>query len=475
MALSAGLPAAVFALEIDGKFAGLLDSFEGGDPCAEVFETPQAGGPTDKSIRDLRYDDIVVTSPFPEGPLAQWVTAFLEGKAPELDGAVILLNLNRQPVRRLEWHGGAIHSVAFPALDATGGRQAGRWTITIRPARTRDVGGSGQTFAFPQGRATAWRAGNFALSMPGIDCTRVVAVDPIVVTQTYLAPASGREAAKPGPLQVSDLVVTVHETGTSDFVSWVEDFIVAGNNSKAHEKDATVRYLAANLHDDLASLSVMSTGIFRVDHLSQVAGVARTTQVKFSMYAEQVRWAPAAEAAVPTAAPTAQPGSTRDVRDVLGRRLAPAEVVRRLREEPASEQRPDAAESRRRLGRDVGLAWAQRHASLVEMRDLAAADDLDWSSLSLPEGHSLADTLAATLGVPLLYDGRLELPRDALAEGVLSGVLEALAEVNGEIDAPGRDATVGTTGDDVAVKAATRATAFRALPPQEQRSIANTT
>jgi hypothetical protein len=114
--------------------------------------------------------------------------------------------------------------------------------------------------------------------------------------------------------------------------------------------------------------------------------------------------------------------------------LAPAEVVRRLQEEPASEQRPYGVENQRQLGREVGLAWAQRHASLTELREVAAADDQDWSSLSFPEGHSLAETLAATVDIPLLYDGSLQLPRDALAEGLLSGVQEALAEVNDQLD-----------------------------------------
>ena len=152
---------------------------------------------------------------------------------------------------------------------------------------------------------------------------------------------------------------------------------------------------------------------------------------------------------------SAQPSTDRDVSGVLGKRLAPAEVARRLREEPAFEQPADGVESQRRLGRGVGLAWAQRHASLAEMREVAAAENQDWSSLSLPEGHSLARTLAETINIPLLYDGRLELPRDALAEGLLSGVLEALTELNEQVDTE-----------------TMQAPAFRALPPEEQKDIA---
>ncbi len=438
MALKADQYPAALALEIDGNPVGFLNTFEGGGAFAEVIETPDPGGPTDKSIGSARYDDIVVTCPFPDGTLATWVAEFLEGKAPEHDGAVILLNLNRQPLRRLEWQKGAIFSVAFPRLDARSDQEASSVTITIRPTTTKDTGGGGQLFTPPQLKAKPWLARNFALSMPGIDCSRLVRVEPIVVTQTYLAQASGRATPKPGPVLVSDLVVTVHQAGASDFIRWAEDFIVAGNNTKSHEKDATVRFLDRNLRDDVTSLHVLSTGVFRVDNASQAVGVTKIAYVKFSMYAEQVQWVKTAETVVPPAEPTAQPSTDRDVRDVLGRRLAPAEVVRRLREEPEPEQRPHGIDSRRRLGRDVGIAWAQRCASLAELREVAAADDQDWSSLSLPEGHSLVETLAATVDIPLLYDGSLELPRDALAEGLLSGVLEALAELNEHFDVGSR-------------------------------------
>jgi hypothetical protein len=459
--------AAAFALEIDGKFAGNPSSFDGGDPIADVVETPRASAATDKSIRNVHFDDIVVTTSFPEGPLGAWLTAFLEGKAPEHDGAVILLDLNRRPLRRIEWKRGALFSVAFPALDGRG-KEAGQLTIAIRPAVVKDVGGGGQALSLAKVRS--WNAANFSLSMPGINCARVMRVEPLVVTQTYLAPPSGRDAAQPGPVHVSDLVVTVSQSGASDFALWAQDFIVNGKNSKSHEKDATVRYLASNMREEVASLDVMSTGIFRVDHESQVVGVATIAHVKFSMYAKQVRFATAAQPAGPAAEETARPRTDRDLSNVLGQRLPAADMVRRL-QEPSSETRTDGVDSQRRLGRDVGFAWAQRHASVAELREVAAADDQDWSSLSLPEGHSLAETLTATINLPLLLDGRLELPRDALAEGLLSGVLEALADMNAQIGESVVD-TSPTTNTGVA---GTATPAFRALPPDEQRELARNT
>ena len=151
--------------------------------------------------------------------------------------------------------------------------------------------------------------------------------------------------------------------------------------------------------------------------------------------------------------------------------MAAGEVVRRLREEPGHEQHPEGVEGQRLLGREVGLAWAQRHATLTELREVAAADDQDWSSLSLPEGHSLAETLAATIDIPLLYDGSLELPRGALAEGLVAGVVEVLAELNAHLSESVTGASPRATTDD----AGTPGAAFRALPPEDQKAIARNT
>jgi hypothetical protein len=110
-----------------------------------VFESlGTGGGPVDKSIGAAQYEDIIVTCGLPEDILAGWVSGLLAGKAPQHDGAVVLLDLNRQPVGRLEWDQGAIHAVAFPELDATGAKGVARLTITIRPTVIRDVVASGQ-------------------------------------------------------------------------------------------------------------------------------------------------------------------------------------------------------------------------------------------------------------------------------------------------------------------------------------------
>jgi hypothetical protein len=437
MALASGqFTAAALALEIDGKHAGLVDSLAGGGVFAEVLEAPGAGGPADKSIGKAQYQDIVVTCGLPEDTLAGWVSGFLAGKAPVHDGAVILLDLHRQPVRRLEWHQGSIHAVSFPGLDAGGAKGVARLTLTIRPTVTRTVGGGGQVPAASKSQRKAWSVGNFTLSMPGIDCTRVVRIEPLVVTQTYQPAGAGRSGATAGPVHVDDLVVTVSEAGAADFLRWGEDFIVGGRNTASDELDATIRYLAPNLRDDVATLTVVRTGIFRVDPDSQVSGVARTSRVTASMYAEEVRFVGATAPVAPPAEPAARAFATpqRNLREVLGQRLAPADVAARLREQPSVDHGGDRVSTPRRLGRELGIAWAQRLATPTELREVASADDRDWSALSLPEGHSLAGTIAASVDIPLLPDGSLELPRDALSEGVLSGVLEALAELNEQFD-----------------------------------------
>ena len=79
-------------------------------------------------------------------------------------------------------------------------------------------------------------------------------------------------------------------------------------------------------------------------------------------------------------------------------------------------------------GYDLGTGWAEDSASLEELRDIAALRGSDWSSLRLPEGHSLLASLRMA-GVLPEEGGSVDLPRDTLAEGVVDGAADALDRV----------------------------------------------
>lgn len=414
-----------FALEIDGKFAGGLSSVEGGAVYGVVLENASTNGPTDKSISEVKFDDIVVTSGVPDAVLADWLVKFLKGQGIPHDGAVVILDHNYQPLQRLEWDKGTIASVTLPALSGTS-KEAARLTITIRPEVVRSTTGP-SPWVFPKVMSSkSWLASDFSVAIPGVDCKYVATVDALTVSQSFVT--TGRGAPKPGPLEVGDLVLTVSELGEGDFRAWTDDFIVRGNNGSAQEKSATIRYLPRSLKGELFSVNLQSVGIYRLDPNKRSANVESIARVTASMYCESAELVfPAQEVAPPPVIPA--DGGPDNLREFLGVRLDAGEVTRRLRETRNRPPVTSETDRQRQLGVDLGIAWAERRASLAELQEFETIDD-EWSSLALPRGHSLGEVLVATGAVPTPYDGRLELMRDPLAEGVLAGIMQVLSEVS---------------------------------------------
>ena len=432
MALTKTYSASSFALEIDGQAAGWLASVEGGSAFAEVVEKASANGPTDKSIAGVQYDDIILSFGVPTGVLADWVTKFLQGQAPTHDGAVAFLDINYNTLRRLEWERGAIVALTFPALDAAAGKEIVKLTIAIRPEVTRMTKGPSAAIPTVTFHGKTPTTSNFSVTIPGVGCTSVVGIEPVTITQTYIQPSSGRGAPKPGPLEVSDLVITVSASGAADFDSWSEDFIVKGNNGNVQEKSAAISYLDVNLKTELMSLRLQGVGIYRLEHNKLTKVLSNVVRVEASMYCEQAELVLPASPAAPAPDPPSS-DSPNNLREFLGVRLGGDEVTRRLRESRDQPTSQSPSDRQRQLGFDLGIAWAERRASFDELLAFQTVEEEDWSSISLPSGHSLGQTLEATGAVPVQYDGPLELLRDSMVEGLLAGILKVLSEVSSDI------------------------------------------
>ena len=451
--------AGTFALEVEGQFAGYLVGLEGGSVHAPVVEEPaRTDGVVPKHLGQPAYDDPVVTCGVPTGPLADWLVAFLDGQAPAHDGAIVVLNYNYQVTRKLEFRHATIAAVTFPRLDGSS-KEPAHLTVTIRPESTRDVAASGSG-KLQTGKVTkAWQSSSFAVAIPGVDCTRVSSVAPLTVSQTQAGDAVGetREPARRiAPLDVGDLVVTVAESGASGFTAWRDDFIVRGNNGRGQEKDATLTFLAPNLRDPLMTLRLTGVGIHRLDRSPQVRGVESVARLSAAMYCEEVDLVlpqptapapPAAPAPPPVPAPPPEPGRERGAVDAErlwdgGRRLDPALVARRLRDTGATPQVDSETDRQRQWGAQVGAAWAGRIGSLDELTEVAsAARGDDWTSILLPDSHSLVEALRTAGVVPVEHEGGLELSRDSFVEGLVRGAASTFDEVKHQLDLPDSDVT----------------------------------
>ena len=166
-----------------------------------------------KQIAGVGYDPVVVTCGVPEGAWGQWLTAFLEGKAPVHAGAIIFLSHSYQQVRRLEWQHASIASLTFPGLDG-GGKDAAHLTVTIRPELTVAAPASGALKDTPT-KTKAWRSPTSRSRFPA-STHPVSSVAALTVSQSRAVDAVGEHVPPTkgsGPLEVGDLVLTVAEVG----------------------------------------------------------------------------------------------------------------------------------------------------------------------------------------------------------------------------------------------------------------------
>jgi hypothetical protein len=113
-------PPGHFLVELDGVSAGDVKNFQGGGAVAEVIrEKPGADHTVRKHIGAVHYDDIVLTcGTGMTKAFYDWVARASTGQGGLKNGAVIVFEGGKE-ISRLDWIGGQITEIDFPALDAT--------------------------------------------------------------------------------------------------------------------------------------------------------------------------------------------------------------------------------------------------------------------------------------------------------------------------------------------------------------------
>ena len=152
----------------------------------------------------------------------------LGGLAPVHAGAVV----PEQPYTkqaRLEFTNAVIREVEFPGLNAAA-RQPVYMTVRVAPGLTRRVSGSQPSSVGAVG--SSLYSSDFTLKIPGLDCSHVAEIGPVVVSQT------------PNGLDVADLVVTLPED--EDWYDWRDDLLGATHLGYASpfRKTGTLEYIS---------------------------------------------------------------------------------------------------------------------------------------------------------------------------------------------------------------------------------------
>jgi phage tail-like protein len=304
-----------FAVELDGASVGLVKSVEGGAASADVV-AEQAGpdGIVHKHVGGLHYDDITLTcGTGMSSGFYTWIADTLNRRYSRKNGAVVVADFNYREVSRLSFQQALLSAIALPALDASS-KEPAYLTVRIAPESTRRTTGQGPEIDKTVRAQKQLLQANFRLDIPGLDCTRVTAIDEILIRQTLVEDPVGalREYQKePGNLEIPNLAVVLQESRAASFYDWFEDFVIKGNNGAGGEKTGTLAYLAPNGQDALFTLDFHGLGIFKLTPLKFDSARESARLVRAEMYCEEISFkydASVASTSTSTAAP--QTGST---------------------------------------------------------------------------------------------------------------------------------------------------------------------
>ncbi|HEY3197901.1 MAG TPA: phage tail protein [Nitrospirales bacterium] len=287
-----------FGLELDGAFAGFLLSADGGSGVGEVITTRSGGELIPrKQLGAVKYENIILTCGLGMSKAFYgWIKDTTDSKPLPKNGAILVLDFDYKERSRMTFQQGLLSEIAFPALDAAS-KDAAKMTIKIAPQSTRLTGPapSATGIAKPDlSKTKAWHTSNFRLRIQGLEdaCTRINKIEPLVVKQTIQSISSGDKrspASLPGPLEFSNLVITLPELDAGPFYKWYDDFAIKGNQGDDKERQGVLELLDPTLKEVLLSVTLHHLGIFNFAPEKMEASSEKIRLVKAEMYCEAIQ------------------------------------------------------------------------------------------------------------------------------------------------------------------------------------------
>jgi hypothetical protein len=141
----------------------------------------------------------------------------------------------------------------------------------------------------------AWLPGNFKLSIPGIDCSRVSKIDAFTIKQKAAQDTLGqvRDLAKePGKLEFPNLALYVAEASAGTFYAWFQDMVLKGNSGEQNERVGALELLDPGMKSVLLTVTFQHLGIFAFAPEKTASNVDAIRRVKVEMYCEQITLTP---------------------------------------------------------------------------------------------------------------------------------------------------------------------------------------
>ena len=281
-----------FALEIDGKFVGFVDSVEGGLPFGDVVKEAGDDFFVKKHLGNAGYRDIRLEfGADMDRSFYEWIASSLRGNHMRKDGAIHVADYDNKIISEMKFFHALITEFGMPALDAAS-KDPAKLTIVLSPEQTTlDRKASGKLSLKGTGPQKPWLSSSFRLSIDGVDTKRVSKVDALTVKFPRSTDCIHCKELAAGPTQVDfpNLVVTMSEPAESVH-DWFEQFVIEGNNDDSQEKGGTLEYLTPDLKTVLFTLKFRNLGIFELMPVVQDAGGNQLPKLLAAMYCETMEF-----------------------------------------------------------------------------------------------------------------------------------------------------------------------------------------
>jgi len=287
-----------YGIELDGQFAGWIESAEGGDATSDVvLEKVGPDNIQHKHLAGAKYEEITLNCGIGMSRgFYDWIKASFDKKFMRKNGAIIVSDYNFKPISRLQWTNGLITEVGFPACDA-GGKDAPKMTIKIAPEFTRmGAAAQGALHTPSQMVQKRWLPANFRLDIAGCKtaCSHVNKIEAIalkiVTTANQVGVTRDYEVVR-AHFDVPNLAITTAEAQAAEFYQWHQDFVIQGHNTRDKERGGTLEFLAPDLRELLFTLTFRGLGIFKLAPEKVEVGREAIGRVKAEMYCEDIGFA----------------------------------------------------------------------------------------------------------------------------------------------------------------------------------------
>ena len=281
-----------FQLVLDGVKCGFLKSVDGGAPVAEVIsESVGSSYFPKKHLGQVSYGPFVVQFGLAMSTeVYDWINASWTGKYSRKNGAIVATDHKLDAVSQREFFNALVTETTIPPLDGSS-KNPGYLTLKFAPEYTRISKASGKVTGAAKAEQKLWLPSNFRVTIDGLDCTGVRAVDAFTVKQSVATDDIGNARdylREPTKLEFPNLKISLMESSAKSWFDWFEDFVIKGNSADAKEKNGSISLLSANLTDVLLRIDLFNLGIFRIGPDKTEANSDRMTTVTAHLYCERM-------------------------------------------------------------------------------------------------------------------------------------------------------------------------------------------